>query len=137
MWHLGTWVSEGLGSAALVLGLNDFMGLFQPKLRFHALPAWHQKPLPLGWIIPPHIPLPVSLFPSSGCQKHQPFIGVRGGWGEGKELPCSPGSFPQPPSSFSFYLFIYLFWCKPPASALCLEPAYSSKKHLYYSQAIW
>ena len=34
MWLLGTWFSGGLGSAGLMLGLNDFKGLFQPK-QFH------------------------------------------------------------------------------------------------------
>lgn len=132
MWHLG--ISEGLGSAGLVAALSDFMGLFQPELRFRALPAWCQNPL--GWIIP----LPVCLFLWSGCQKHLSKLGIRGGWGEGSELPRSRGSLPQPPASFSFnfiYLFIYIFWCKPPVSALCAEPAHSSKKHLHYSQAIW
>lgn len=31
MWHLGTWFRSGLGSAGLVLGLDDLRGLFPPK----------------------------------------------------------------------------------------------------------
>lgn len=30
-WHLGPWVSEGLGSAGLAVGLDGLRGLFQPK----------------------------------------------------------------------------------------------------------
>lgn len=29
MWHLKIWVSAGLGSARGMLGLSNFMGLFQ------------------------------------------------------------------------------------------------------------
>ena len=31
MWCLGTWHSGGLGSAGLMVGLDDLKGLFQPK----------------------------------------------------------------------------------------------------------
>ena len=31
MWHLGTWVSGGLGSAGFTVGLEDLKALFQPK----------------------------------------------------------------------------------------------------------
>ena len=34
MWRLGTWFSGGLGSARLMVGLNDLQGLFKPK-RFY------------------------------------------------------------------------------------------------------
>ena len=34
MWHLGTWFSGGLGSARVMVGLDDLKGLFQPK-RFY------------------------------------------------------------------------------------------------------
>lgn len=32
MWHLGTWLSGGLGSAGLTAGLDDLRGLFQAGL---------------------------------------------------------------------------------------------------------
>ena len=31
MWCLGTWLSGGLGSVRLTVGLDDLKGLFQPK----------------------------------------------------------------------------------------------------------
>jgi len=34
MWCLGTWFSDGLGSARFVIGLDDLKGLFQHK-RFY------------------------------------------------------------------------------------------------------
>jgi len=31
MWHLGTWLSGGLGSVRLMIGINDLKDIFQPK----------------------------------------------------------------------------------------------------------
>lgn len=31
MWHFRTWYSGGFGSVRLVIGLNDLMGLSEPK----------------------------------------------------------------------------------------------------------
>lgn len=31
MWHLGTWVCVGLGSAGGAVGRDDFKGCFQPE----------------------------------------------------------------------------------------------------------
>lgn len=31
MWHLGTWLNDGLVSAGLVVGIDDLKDLFPPK----------------------------------------------------------------------------------------------------------
>lgn len=48
MWHLGTWVSGGLGSAGLKIGLDDLRGLVQPK--------WFCE-CRLSWLVMPGITL--------------------------------------------------------------------------------
>jgi len=31
MWHLGPWLSDGLGAVRFTIGLDDLKGLFQSK----------------------------------------------------------------------------------------------------------
>jgi len=37
MWCLGTWFSGGLNSARLMIGLDDFKSLFQPKRFYYSM----------------------------------------------------------------------------------------------------
>ena len=37
MWCLGTWFRGGLGSVWLTVRLDDFKGLFQPKLFYDSM----------------------------------------------------------------------------------------------------
>lgn len=37
MWHLGTWVSGGLGVVELMVGANDLKGFFHPKPFFDSI----------------------------------------------------------------------------------------------------
>lgn len=42
MWHLGTWLSDGLGSAELMVGLKDLRDFVQPKWLYNSLQQWLQ-----------------------------------------------------------------------------------------------
>lgn len=46
MWHLGTWSTGGLRSAALIVGLDNLKGPFQPKRVYDSIPSratWHSS----------------------------------------------------------------------------------------------
>lgn len=36
MWHMGTWVNGGLGSAGSLVGLDNLRGVFQNKLFYNS-----------------------------------------------------------------------------------------------------
>lgn len=49
MWHLGLWLSGEIGSAGVMVGLDDLRGIFQPKLFYDCISR-----RPRIWVLSPY-----------------------------------------------------------------------------------